>query len=322
MPTLSAAPRCSTRTCPPFRSWRSWPTPRPRWPPPRQSASASAARPATGAKLVADPQVDVVDITSPNHMHHEMAMAAIAAGKHVYCEKPLSVTVAEAEEMTGGRAQGRRQDDGRLQQRQDAGHHAGPPDHRGGRDRHPRRAFAAGSIRASSTIPTCPVPGAAAARRQARARLAISAPCHLSRAVSDGRDRQHHRAGPDLLPRPSRHRGPRRLRRQGGARRRARGGRERRPDAGSRPLLQRRGRDDRSVAHRRRKGLRHHLGGVRHRGHDPHGRRALQRAEGRPASATRSATAASRRCSPDRRSRSSARSSPSTSPAAGLAIST
>lgn len=51
-------------------------------------------------QLVNDPQVDVVDITSPNDMHHRMAMAAIAAGKHVYCEKPLSVTVAEAEEMT------------------------------------------------------------------------------------------------------------------------------------------------------------------------------------------------------------------------------
>ncbi|MDF0600484.1 Gfo/Idh/MocA family oxidoreductase [Psychromarinibacter sp. C21-152] len=50
--------------------------------------------------LVTDPQVDVVDITSPNMLHHEMALAAIAAGKHVYCEKPLSVTVAEAEEMT------------------------------------------------------------------------------------------------------------------------------------------------------------------------------------------------------------------------------
>ncbi|RMC33200.1 Gfo/Idh/MocA family protein [Paracoccus alkanivorans] len=50
--------------------------------------------------LVTDPKVDVVDITSPNALHHEMALAAIAAGKHVYCEKPLSVTVAEAEEMT------------------------------------------------------------------------------------------------------------------------------------------------------------------------------------------------------------------------------
>ena len=51
-------------------------------------------------ELVNDPAVDVVDITSPNLLHHEMALAAIAAGKHVYCEKPLSVTVAEAEEMT------------------------------------------------------------------------------------------------------------------------------------------------------------------------------------------------------------------------------
>jgi predicted dehydrogenase len=50
--------------------------------------------------LVSDPAVDVVDITSPNAMHKEMALAAIAAGKHVYCEKPLAVTVAEAEEMT------------------------------------------------------------------------------------------------------------------------------------------------------------------------------------------------------------------------------
>ena len=49
--------------------------------------------------LVNDPAVDVVDITSPNAMHSEMALAAIAAGKHVYCEKPLAVTLAEAEEM-------------------------------------------------------------------------------------------------------------------------------------------------------------------------------------------------------------------------------
>jgi len=50
-------------------------------------------------ELVNSPDVDVVDITSPNALHHEMALAAIAAGKHVYCEKPLSVTLAEAEDM-------------------------------------------------------------------------------------------------------------------------------------------------------------------------------------------------------------------------------
>ena len=50
-------------------------------------------------RLVEDPDIDVVDITSPNNLHHEMALAALAAGKHVYCEKPLAVTVAEAEAM-------------------------------------------------------------------------------------------------------------------------------------------------------------------------------------------------------------------------------
>ena len=57
--------------------------------------------------LVSDPEIDVVDITSPNHMHKEMALAAIAAGKHVYCEKPLAVTLADAEEMAeAARAKG------------------------------------------------------------------------------------------------------------------------------------------------------------------------------------------------------------------------
>ncbi|MBL4872932.1 MAG: Gfo/Idh/MocA family oxidoreductase, partial [Rhodobacteraceae bacterium] len=43
--------------------------------------------------VVNDPRVDIVSITTPNHLHHEIALAAIAAGKHVYCEKPLSVGV-------------------------------------------------------------------------------------------------------------------------------------------------------------------------------------------------------------------------------------
>lgn len=50
-------------------------------------------------KMINDPKVDVVDITSPNHLHCEMALAAIEAGKHVYCEKPLAVTLEEAERM-------------------------------------------------------------------------------------------------------------------------------------------------------------------------------------------------------------------------------
>jgi predicted dehydrogenase len=49
--------------------------------------------------LVADPEIDVVDITAPNALHKEMALAAIAAGKHVYCEKPLAPLAADAREM-------------------------------------------------------------------------------------------------------------------------------------------------------------------------------------------------------------------------------
>jgi predicted dehydrogenase len=49
--------------------------------------------------LVADPEIDVVNITTPNALHKEMALAAIAAGKHVYCEKPLAPLAADAREM-------------------------------------------------------------------------------------------------------------------------------------------------------------------------------------------------------------------------------
>ncbi len=45
------------------------------------------------------PDVEVVDICTPNHLHKEMALAAIGAGKHVYCEKPLGLTGAEAASM-------------------------------------------------------------------------------------------------------------------------------------------------------------------------------------------------------------------------------
>jgi predicted dehydrogenase len=50
-------------------------------------------------EVVADARVDVVDITAPNHVHREIALAALAAGKPVYCEKPLANTVEETGEM-------------------------------------------------------------------------------------------------------------------------------------------------------------------------------------------------------------------------------
>lgn len=48
---------------------------------------------------VADPQVDIVSITTPNGLHRPMAEAALAAGKHVWCEKPMALTLADAEAM-------------------------------------------------------------------------------------------------------------------------------------------------------------------------------------------------------------------------------
>ena len=49
--------------------------------------------------LALDPDIDLVDITAPNALHKEMALAAIAAGKHVYCEKPLAPLAKDAREM-------------------------------------------------------------------------------------------------------------------------------------------------------------------------------------------------------------------------------
>jgi len=51
-------------------------------------------------RLVERPDIDLVDICTPGDTHVEIALAALAAGKHVLCEKPLANTVAEAEAMT------------------------------------------------------------------------------------------------------------------------------------------------------------------------------------------------------------------------------
>lgn len=48
----------------------------------------------------AAPDIDVVSITTPNQFHPEMAIAALEAGKHVWCEKPMAPAFADAERMT------------------------------------------------------------------------------------------------------------------------------------------------------------------------------------------------------------------------------
>jgi predicted dehydrogenase len=49
--------------------------------------------------IISNPEIGIVSITSPNALHKEMALAAIAAGKHVYCEKPLAPLAQDAREM-------------------------------------------------------------------------------------------------------------------------------------------------------------------------------------------------------------------------------
>jgi len=50
-------------------------------------------------ELLKDGRIQSVHICSPNYLHYEMAKAALEAGKHVICEKPLAISAAEAEEL-------------------------------------------------------------------------------------------------------------------------------------------------------------------------------------------------------------------------------
>ena len=49
--------------------------------------------------VVTDPEVDLVDVATPNSMHFEMVKAALENGKHVFCEKPLSLSGAQSREL-------------------------------------------------------------------------------------------------------------------------------------------------------------------------------------------------------------------------------
>lgn len=71
------------------------------------AAAAEAARrlgfahsTANWRDIVTNPEIDLVSITAPNALHKEMSLAAIEAGKHVYCEKPLAPLASDALEMT------------------------------------------------------------------------------------------------------------------------------------------------------------------------------------------------------------------------------
>lgn len=50
-------------------------------------------------ELVSHPEIDIVDINAPSDAHKEIALAAAAAGKHLFCEKPLALNLADTREM-------------------------------------------------------------------------------------------------------------------------------------------------------------------------------------------------------------------------------
>lgn len=50
-------------------------------------------------EMLADPSIDLVIIATPDHWHGRMAVDAAAAGKHIYCEKPMTHTVEEAKQV-------------------------------------------------------------------------------------------------------------------------------------------------------------------------------------------------------------------------------
>ena len=54
---------------------------------------------ATPEEIISDPSIDAVDICTPNPLHFDVAKAAILAGKAVLCEKPLTLTAAQADEL-------------------------------------------------------------------------------------------------------------------------------------------------------------------------------------------------------------------------------
>lgn len=59
-------------------------------------------------EVVKDPQIGLVDLATPNHLHRDHAIAALEAGKHVACEKPLAGTLDDARQMLKAAKKARR----------------------------------------------------------------------------------------------------------------------------------------------------------------------------------------------------------------------
>ena len=67
---------------------------------PKLAAELNVERVSSDYKeLLSDPQVDAVHICTPNALHFPIAKAALEAGKHVLCEKPLAISTVEARQL-------------------------------------------------------------------------------------------------------------------------------------------------------------------------------------------------------------------------------
>jgi len=67
-------------------------------------APAAARHGSDWRAVIKDPAVDLVCIATPHHLHVEMALAALAAGKHVICEKPLATTPGDVDRLVAASA--------------------------------------------------------------------------------------------------------------------------------------------------------------------------------------------------------------------------
>lgn len=72
---------------------------------PRETATALAERYAIPhatddyRRILEDPEIDLVTVATPDHLHREICLAALESGKHVFVEKPLTTSLAEADEL-------------------------------------------------------------------------------------------------------------------------------------------------------------------------------------------------------------------------------